>query len=248
MRAAATLSVGPDGLRWRDAAPVALRPTGPDEVHLLQAAGGPLGGDDLRLALTVGPGRALTVHSAGATVAQPGPTGEPARFTVTADLAAGASLRWEPRPTVVCDRADFHMALRVELPPDGFLLARELVVLGRSGEAGGRCAAGLAVTVGGRPLLRHETLLDGADPALSGPAGSGGHRVHGATVVAGRGVAEAAEREGVTDGVTWAVLPLDGPGALVLALGASAAAVESTMDGLAHGLQVVRPEGLRSAV
>jgi urease accessory protein len=239
VRAAATLSATAEGIRWRDAAPVAVRPTGPGEVHLLQAAGGPLGGDDLRLALTVGPGRALTVRSAGATVAQPGPSGEPARFTVTADLAAGASLRWVPRPTVVCDRADFRTALRADLPGDAFLLARELVVLGRSGEAGGRCAAELTVTVAGRPLLSHETLLDGADPVLSGPAGSGGHRVHGATVLAGRGVPEAAERDGVTGGVTWGVLPLDGPGVLVLALGASAAAVESMMDTLARDLQPV---------
>jgi hypothetical protein len=74
----------------------------------------------------------------------------------------------------------------------------------------------------------HENLLDGTDAALSGPAGSGGHRVQGTVLVAGRGVSRKAERAGSN----WAVLPLDGPGCLVLAVGALVTEVTSTLDKL----------------
>lgn len=234
MRAAATFAVSRDGAgqrtHWRDTPPVVLRPTATDRLHLLHAAGGPLGGDDLRLTGTVGAACGLTVRSAGATVVQPGNTGAPADFAVSLTLAAGADLRWTPQATVVCAGADFRSALRAELDPEAFLLIRELVVLGRSREAGGRYAGGLSVTVGGRPLLCHETLLDGADTALSGPAGTGGHRVSGTAVVAGRGVPPATETAGRHGDTEWAVLPLAGPGVLVLALGDSVREVDAALD------------------
>lgn len=233
MEATATFAVNRVGsgqrTHWRDAPPVVLRPTGTDRLHLLHAAGGPLGGDRLRLAGTVGAACALRVRSAGATVVQPGPDGSPASWAVDLDVAAGASLRWAPQATVVCTGADFHGSLRANIDPDAFLQVRELLVLGRSGETGGRYRGGLTVTVGGRPLLAQENLVDGADTALSGPAGSGGHRVQGTVLVAGRGVTPPPERAGRTGTVSWAVLPLDGPGYLVLALGALVTEVEATL-------------------
>jgi urease accessory protein len=234
MEATATFAVDRHGAgqrtHWRDAPPVVLRPTGTDRLHLLHAAGGPLGGDRLRLAGTVGAACALRVQSAGATVVQPGPAGRPASWAVDLDVAASASLRWAPQATVVCAGADFHGSLRATLAADAFLLVRELLVLGRSGEAGGRYRGGLTVTVAGRPLLANENLVDGADAALSGPAGSGGHRVQGTVLLAGRGVAPQAERAGRTGAVSWAVLPLDGPGTLVLAVGALVTEVDAALD------------------
>ncbi|HEX3789586.1 MAG TPA: urease accessory protein UreD [Pseudonocardiaceae bacterium] len=230
MRAAATLDATGGGVRWRDAPPVVLRPTGRDRVHLVHAAGGPLGGDELSLRARVAAGCALTVSSVAATVVQPGVGAAPASWRVDLTVGAGACLRWTPQATVVTDAATFHSAVHAELAEDAFLLVREQVLLGRSGQAGGRYRGGLAVTVGGRPLLRHETVLDGRDPDLSGPAGSGGYRVLGTLLVAGPGVTEE-QRGGVEADLRWAVLPLAGPGYLVLVLGRTATAVGAVLDG-----------------
>ena len=227
MHAAATFTVQRDRVHWLDAPPVVLRPIGRDRLHLLHAAGGPLGGDRLALTGTVGADCALDVGSAGATVVQPG-TGGWADWAVRLDVAAGATVRWAPQPTVVCAGADFRTGLHATVHPGGTLHVREVVVLGRIGERGGRCSATLSVTVGDRPLVVHENLLDGADPALSGPAGSGGYRVQGTVLVAGHGTKPPAERAGRD----WAVLPLEGPGFLIVAVGDRVTDVTGRLDAL----------------
>lgn len=232
MHAAATFTVDRDRVHWQDAPPVVLRPIGTDGLHLLHAAGGPLGGDRLRLTGAVGADCLLTVRSAGATVVQPGRNGQPADYSVRLDVAAGATINWTPQPTVVCASADFRTGLHATVHPDGLLRMKELVVLGRANETGGRYAGTLAVTVGDRPLVVHENLLDGEDTALSGPAGSGGHRVQGTVLIAGRDTKPPAEGAGRDGGVTWAVLPLDGPGYLVLAVGALVTDVASALERL----------------
>ena len=227
MKALATLDVDPASLRWHDSAPIALRPTGSGRVHLVQAAGGPLGGDELGLDVTVAAGAEIEVRSVAATVAQPGPTGEPAYWSVRACVAG--ALRWWPEPTVVCAAADYRARLTVDLATDARLALRELVVLGRAGEVGGRYRGRLTVRVAGVPLLDTETVLDAADPALSGPAGSAGCRVFGSVLVAGPDTPELDETAHVQPEVRSAVLPLDGPGYLVIALGSSAAAVDAEL-------------------
>ena len=52
----------------------------------------------------------------------------------------------------------------------GSLRVREEVILGRHGEVGGAYRGRLRVDVGGAPLLRHELVLDGADPATTAVA------------------------------------------------------------------------------
>jgi urease accessory protein len=218
------------GVRWSSAPPVVLRPTGPHRVHLVHAAGGPLGGDDLGLAVRLGPGAALQVCSAAATVVQPSQREAAARWAVTADLANRAVLDWRPEPTVLCDGADLRSSMRVALQRGARALVREVVVLGRAGQRGGRCQSELTVERDGVPLLAHTLLLDGADPALAGPAGTGGARVIGTLAVVGEGVDEPPEDAGEQPGLRWAYSALDGPGWLLLALGDSPAAVVRLLD------------------
>jgi urease accessory protein len=227
MKALAALDVDPARLRWHDAAPIAVRPTGRGRVHLVQAAGGPLGGDELGLDVTVAAGAEIEVCSAAATVAQPGPHGESAYWSVRADVAG--ALRWWPEPTVVCAEADYRAHVVVDLAADARLTLREQVVLGRTGEPGGRYRGRLTVRVAGVPLLDTETVLDGADPALCGPAGSAGFRVFGSVLVAGADLPTLAETTHVEAGARAAVLPLDGPGYLLIALGSTAAAVDAAL-------------------
>lgn len=238
MRAHATLAAAGGGLRWRDAPPVVVRPTGVGRAHLLHALGGPLGGDDLSLHVSVAAGQTLRVDSVAATLAQPGPHGDAASWRVELSVAAGATLHWSPQPTVVTDGADFRTAIDATIAEDAFLTVRETVVLGRAGQLGGAYRGALAATVGGRPLLRHESIVDGADAELSGPAGTGGYRVLGTVLVAGAGVTET-QRGHAEPGLRWAVLPLEGPGYLVLVLGHTASAVDAVLDArLAEALAV----------
>jgi urease accessory protein len=83
--------------------------------------------------------------------------------------------------------------------------------------------------VAGVPLLDTETVLDGADDALSGPAGSAGFRVFGSVLVAGPDLPKPAEAARVDAGARSAVLPLDGAGYLILALGNTAASVQVSL-------------------
>jgi urease accessory protein len=227
VRAVAELEVEPgQRVRWRAAPPVVLRRTGPARVHLVQAAGGPLGGDQLALNIRLAAGTRLEVASAAATVVQPGREGAgPARWTVTAVLAPGARLRWWPEPTVVCDGGELHAAVRLRLARGAGALVREEVRLGRHGQRGGRYRGTLAVDHAGEPLVRHTTVLDGADAALCGPAGTAGRRL--VAGVLGAGVEPAPELERVAEhgGLRWARHELAGPGWLLLATGDDRAAV-----------------------
>lgn len=248
MRARAELTVEPGPaapcLRWNSAPPVVLRPTGARRVHLVQAAGGPLGGDDLGLAVHLGPGTALQVRSAAATVVQPSHPEAAARWTVTADLADGAVLDWRPEPTVLCDGAELHSSMHVAVRGGACALVREVVVLGRAGQSGGRCHGELTVELDSAPLLAHTLLLNGADPALAGPAGTGGARVIGTLVaagegiggLAGEGIGGLAEDGGEQPGLRWACSALDGPGWFLLALGDHAIDVTRLLDHAAQEL------------
>jgi urease accessory protein len=209
-------------VRWSQAWPVVLRITGPDRVHLVHGAGGPLGGDDLALDVDVAAGAALRLRSAAVTLVQPSAAAPgPARWRVAADVGAGARLDWGPEPTVVCAGAAMQARLRVRLDAGAAAVVREVVVLGRHGERGGRYRGELVVDVGGVPLLAHTTLLDGADEVLRGPGGTAGARAVGTLLLAGAaaGAASAPEPTGEPAGVRWAWTELAGPGRLLVAVG-----------------------------
>jgi len=180
---AADRDAGRPRIRWTQAWPIVLRPTGNARVHMVHGAGGPLGGDVLALDVRVGTGAALAVRSAGATIVQPGRGSAPARWGFDVVVGAGATLDWAPEPTVVTDGADYRTALRVDLGAGARVTLREVVVLGRHGGVGGRYRGRLDVSVDGDPLLAHTTTLDGADRALCGPGGTAGARAVGTLVV-----------------------------------------------------------------
>ncbi len=238
MRACAELTIepGPEAarLRWRCAPPVVVRPTGPNRVHLVQAAGGPLGGDELALDVHLGAGSSLQLRSAAATVVQPGRPAVAVQWTVVATLAAGAVLDWRPEPTVVCDGAELHSSMTVALQRGSRAMLREVVVLGRAGQCGGRCHGALTVEYDGVPLLAHTLLLDGADPVLAGPAGTGGARVVGMLTVVGAGTGGSPQDTGEQPGLRWACSALDGPCWLLLALGDRVTDVTRLLDQLAQ--------------
>ena len=94
LSATAAVVVDVDGgrprIRWTQAWPIVLRPTGNARVHLVHGAGGPLGGDVLALDVRVGASATLAVRSAGATIVQPGRGSDPARWDFDVVVDAGA--------------------------------------------------------------------------------------------------------------------------------------------------------------
>jgi urease accessory protein len=64
------------------------------ELLVVNAAAGPLGGDEFDLSLTVGEGAAVRVRSVAASMAQPGPHGDASIAQTRLVVADGARLDW----------------------------------------------------------------------------------------------------------------------------------------------------------
>ena len=217
----------------RSEAPLALRST-PDGLFLVGGAGGPLGGDDLTLDITVGAGASLTVRTAAASIALPG--AGPSKVHVQATVAAGGELRWLPEPVVAVDGCVHHMEGTVELEDGAVLMWREELILGRHGETGGSVLTRASVDLAGQPLLRHELALGPRYPPAAGPAVIAGARAVGSLLLAGLDVTVPAVTLGPSgpgsgmEGLTAAVLPLAGAGVQIVALAGGAVELRRQLD------------------
>lgn len=245
VRATAWITAGPDGQlpRLRSQAPLVLRPT-QDAVYLVSAAGGPVGGDVLDLRIEVRTGAALRLRTVAASVALPGVDGAESVLAVHASVASGGVLEYLPEPMVVADRSRHTTDIQVDLASGASLVLRDEVILGRHGESGGACRTRLCCDYDGRPLLRHDVVVDGADEVSLGPAVLAGHRAYGTVLRAGEstgdpGASDAhATASPIRRGAPGtsrarpdvAVMPLAGPGVLVSALAADSLALRRLLD------------------
>ncbi|AEH08678.1 MULTISPECIES: urease accessory protein UreD [Protofrankia] len=116
-------------------------------VYLVNAAAGPLAGDQLRLDVTVGAGVRLVLRTTAATVALPGRDERPSLFDVHADVGPGGALEYLPEPTVAAHGCRHLMRATIRLAADARLLWREEIVLGRFGEPPGSISSTLRVDV-----------------------------------------------------------------------------------------------------
>jgi urease accessory protein len=188
----------------RSEPPLVVRETA-DAVYLVGAAAGPLGGDELRVEVRVGDGAHLTVRSAAATLAQPGPAGGRSRLTASFTVGAGASLRWRPEPLVSVRGSDHAI-----------LIMQDELVLGRDQEDSGRVRSRLRIERGGTPLLTHDLDVGGDAPGWSSATVLGSARAVVSIVVVGADApTEARTLVDRDTGVRAAWLPL-APGAAVL--------------------------------
>jgi urease accessory protein len=158
---------------------------GPDHVRigLVATTALLLGGDEVELAVRVGRDASLELFDVAGTVAYHG-RGRSASWRVTIALDNGASLDYYGAPFVVSDGADVVRTLDLSLDPTASLRLRETVVLGRSGQAGGRLRNRTAITVGGQPVLLEDQLLDPSGIRNS-PGMLGSHRVIDTVVALG---------------------------------------------------------------
>ncbi|MBD3766196.1 MAG: urease accessory protein UreD, partial [Rhodobacterales bacterium] len=185
----------------------------------LNTAGGLTGGDDLRLALALGPGvRAVaTTQTAERAYAS---TGAPARMEVSLTLAAGARLDWLPQETILFDRSHLHRRTRADLAGDAQILMAEVLVMGRA--AMGEVLTRLAlqdrreIWRAGRPVWIDPVTLDPA--ALGATAGLAGARAVATLVLVAPGAEDAlAPLRAVLDPTMGAASAWDGRMVLRLA-------------------------------
>jgi urease accessory protein len=179
---------------------LAVRRTGPAQVHLVATAFGPLGGDDAEIHLVVEEGASLTVRSVAAAIALPS-RGDPVPSTqrIAAEVAGTLDFRLEP--TVVAARAHHLAELTADLTEGAALTASEQVLLGRTGEEPGRWTGTTRIERAGRPLLHTTVGLGPGEPAWLPP---GGPRAYASTVQI------AADETEVATGQDAVRLPLPG--------------------------------------
>ncbi|UWP83880.1 urease accessory protein UreD [Dactylosporangium fulvum] len=220
MRAAARVVAAADGDRTalvvlKGEAPLLPRRTGPNEVHFVGGAAGPLGGDELRIEIEVGAGAVLHVRTVAASIALPGRDGAWSRLAVHASVAAGGTLVWLPEPLVAAARCRHRAESTVDLEPGATLVWREELVRGRHGEPSGEVELSTTVRRGGRPFHRSDLVLDDS------PAVLGGARVF-ATLVTTKEI----------DLKIPEIMPLAAGGTLVTALGRELAETRAITDRL----------------
>jgi len=144
-------------------------------IGLLATSALLLGGDRVLIEVEVGPGATVELFDVAGTVAYHG-RGQSAAWHTTAQVASGGTLRWAGEPFVVADGADVLRTLELELDASATVRLRETLVLGRSGEVGGRLRTRTGIRVGGEPVLLEDQILDPGG-LLGCPGLLGDHRV-----------------------------------------------------------------------
>ncbi|MER5277014.1 urease accessory protein UreD [Streptomyces sp. NPDC002809] len=221
--------------------PLALRRTraalpGAARVTVVGAMSAPLGGDRLAIEARAGQGARLTVGSAAATVALPGPGAAPARYDIVLNVEEGAELNWLPEQLISAQGSELHMATVVELAPTARMMLREELILGRYGETTGTLLSRLTVRRAGRPILDQQLAYGpGAPGGWDGPAVLGGHRAIGQLLVVDPAFDETGPETGLL-GSTAVLTRLAGPAALVTVLAADARELRSVLDRAAEEL------------
>lgn len=215
------------------AGPLALRRTrseGPEaRVTLVGAMSAPLGGDRLALRVRAEPGARLCVDSAAATLALPGPGGEPARYDLHLSIGDDARVRWLPEPLISAQGSVLHQSVRIDLAPRARLVFRDVLVLGRTGEEPGRLTSRLTLVHAGRPLLDQRLDQGSGAPGWDSAAVLGGFRAVGQLLVAGPQFTDR-PAQAVSLCPTASVTPLAGPAALVTAVAPDALLVGRVLD------------------
>jgi urease accessory protein len=147
-------------------------------LWLVGSGASPVGEDHIRVRVDVGPGVTVTVRSVAATVLYAA-RGAGTRWDSDIHVAEGATVRWQPEPVILTERARHQSTTTVHAAAGARVALDEVLVLGRAREATGTLRSTLAVRVDDVPLVL--TSVDTALPGWPGPAG-----VAGAPVVAHR--------------------------------------------------------------
>jgi urease accessory protein len=133
---------------------------------MVGTAAHPIGGDRLRLRITVGSGCHAEIRSAAATLARraPGEGTNPSSMAQAIRVGSSASLKWCPEPGIAARGGHHQSETRVRLARDSRLVWWDEVTLGRHGEGPGTWRTRIRITVDGEPVLSSDLAL-GPDAA-----------------------------------------------------------------------------------
>ncbi len=109
-------------------------PAEPKQAALVNVAGGLAGGDQVSVAITLGPGARFTATTPAAEKIYRS-LGPETAVSSTLDLAAGSTCEWLPQETILFDGARLNRRMAVSLDGDARLLAAEMLVFGRAARA-----------------------------------------------------------------------------------------------------------------
>ncbi|WBB99173.1 urease accessory protein UreD [Solwaraspora sp. WMMA2080] len=219
--------------------PLVLRRTGPAaaadggevQVHLVGAAAGPLGGDDLRLDVEVGPGARVCLRTVAASLALPGPDGRRSTLQMLVRVATGGELRWLPEPLIAAAGCHHLSRSVVELADGAAVVWREELVCGRDGEPSGDARIDTTVRYAGRTVLRTDLAVGPRADGWAGPAVLAGAKATGSVLVVRPEWAAGGPPAAGPLGPGAARLPLaGGPAVLVTATGPTARGVRAELD------------------
>jgi urease accessory protein len=210
--------------------PLLLRPTGPDTVHLVGGAAGPLGGDRLRIEVSVGPGASLTVRTVAASLALPGSDGAPSRLEISASVAAGGRLCWLPEPLIAAAGCRHTAQTTIDVAPGATLLWRDELRCGRHGERPGDVELLTRLRVGDAEIYRHELAIGPGTPGWSSPAVLGDARAVGSLLIVDPAWLETGPPPAQVLGPDAVAMPLAGPAVLVAALSVDSRCVREILD------------------
>jgi urease accessory protein len=159
VRVDGTLCSAPVWFRWDGAT-----------LWMVGSGASPVGEDDIRVRVDVGPGVDIAVRSVAATVVYAA-RGVGTRWTTEIHVDDGAVLSWRPEPVILTEHARHQVETTVHAASGAEVTLDEVLVLGRAHEVAGSLRSTLDVRVDGDPVLL--TSIDTSTPAWAGPAGVG---------------------------------------------------------------------------
>jgi urease accessory protein len=226
----------------RSHAPLVLRPTlpkacpmpicrtaGAAHVSLASGAAGPLGGDDFQLDVRVGRGSTLVLSDISATLLLPGARGGQSRMRIAVTVEDDAAFVWLSEPVIAAQGCDHIHDIDVVLAPGARLFMRDELLLGRHKEQPGRLRQRIHVTRGGEPLLVQQLDVGAGVRGWQSPAVLGNRKCVGMALVvdpAWRG----RRPDAAVLGNDAALLPLEGPAAMISALAGDMLALGRILD------------------
>ena len=210
---------------------------------IASSAAMPVGGDELDLSITVDEGAHASIGSVAATMVWPGAGGERSTMSTVATVAAGGRLDLWVEPTVSVASSWHRAATSVRLAGSATCRVVEEVVLGRTGECGGRLDLLLRVERNGRVLVHHDEAF-GPDVPGAWTAVSVGRARHVLSAVL-VGVDAGRSRVCVENGRAMAWLPVKDDAVVVMAVGPDRPAVLDLVGEIAPEL-VTAPAMARS--
>ncbi len=155
-------------------------PDGRCQAVIVHPPGGLVGGDRLRIDLTLEPGASVLCTTPGAQKWYRSP-GAAATATTRIDVGPAARLEWLPQPAIVYDAARVEQSIDFELSEDARMIGWECLVLGRAA-MGERFSSGalrqrLSLSVAGAPRWVEHTAARAGERLFTSPLGWAGRTV-----------------------------------------------------------------------